>query len=270
MKTIIDGFKYDTETAVMVMSYMLNEYEKGELYRNRKYKFFCLHMLQREKKLEYEYKIIPLTKQQAMDLLIDYEQIDEYEKLFGEIPEAEGEDFIPEPEEDVTTAEKVYITAEIPEPAEPGEPEAVISSNVPDEDRNADAEKERKTKPLRRVQKKLLAACLNNDIKTVQACITCGAVPGAAHIRRAILYDGSDILRLFLTDPNLKISKKEIRLAILKRDIEMFKLILLKCPKLEEYALKVSKKYLIAEIVEYLKNDFNEDKIKQSVHKAEE
>lgn len=270
MKTIIDGFKYDTETAVMVMSYMLNEYEKGELYRNRKYKFFCLHMLQREKKLEYEYKIIPLTKQQAMDLLIDYEQIDEYEKLFGEIPEAEGEDFIPEPEEDVTTAEKVYITAEIPEPAEPGEPEAVISSNVPDEDRNADAEKERKTKPLRRVQKKLLAACLNNDIKTVQACITCGAVPGAAHIRRAILYDGSDILRLFLTDPNLKISKKEIRLAVLKRNIEMFEMLIEKCPELEEYALKVSKKYLIAEIVEYLKNDFNEDKIKQPVHKSGE
>ena len=40
MKVIIDGFKYDTETATLVMSYLLNESEKGELYRNRKYKFF--------------------------------------------------------------------------------------------------------------------------------------------------------------------------------------------------------------------------------------
>ena len=29
MKVIIDGFKYDTETATLVMSYLLNESEKG-------------------------------------------------------------------------------------------------------------------------------------------------------------------------------------------------------------------------------------------------
>ncbi|WP_124099916.1 hypothetical protein [Ruminococcus sp. Marseille-P6503] len=251
MKTIIDGFKYDTETAVLVMSYLLNKYEKGELYRNRKYKFFSLNMLQKEndseKELKYDYKIIPLTKQQAMELLINYEKIDEYEKLFGEIPEAEGEDFIPESEEDnVLTAENEYITAEIPEPAEIDKADKAVPAI------------EKRTRPLHRVQKKLLAACEDNDIKTGQACITCGAVPGAAHIRKAILYASKDILRLILADfPDLKISKKEIRLAVLKGDTEIFKLIIEKRPDLAQYALKISKKYLIVPIVEYLDQSVN-------------
>ncbi len=242
MKVIIDGFKYDTETATLVMSYLLNESEKGELYRNRKYKFFCLHMLQSKgEKLEYDYKIIPITKQKAMDLLVDYEKIDEYEELFGEIPEPEGEDYVPPvPEIETDVDSDDYIIVEIPEPISL---DCTENSNI--------SEQENRVRPMRRVQRKLLSACTDNDFKAVQACLVCGALPKQRHIRRAIVSGNPDIVNLLLEESDtLKIGRKEIRLAVFNGDPEILNLILARNSKLKRYALKQSKKYLVVSIVE--------------------
>lgn len=243
MKAIIDGFKYDTETAAMVFSYMLNEYEKGEMYRNYKYKFFCLHMLQREKeKLEYDYKIIPISKAQAMEMLVENDKIDEYEKLFGEIPEAEGEDYIP-PEEDDVVENNDYTEAEIPEPEETAE--------VLEEEGH-----ERKPQKIRRVQNKLMKACRSGDVETVKACLVCSGQVEQKHIREAIFGGNTDILRLLLDGAdNLNIDKKEIRLAVLKGEPEVFKLVFSKRPDLKNYALIIGRKYLIVPIVRLLEEE---------------
>lgn len=239
MKAIIDGFKYDTDTATHVFSYILNEFEKGEMYRNRKYKFFMLHMLQREsKKLEYEYKIIPITKAQAMDLLITYDKVEEYENLFGEIPEAEGEDY-----QDV-------INKNSSEKAEPNKTDEVIcqpEKSLPD---NTD----QKFSKIRSLQKKLSRACLQNDAAIIEACISCGAVVEVDHIHKAIVNQDISTVELLLNNFSGKLRNKDIQIAIIKGDMKIFQLVINTRLDYKKTALKIARKYLRTDIVEYLRS----------------
>lgn len=238
MKAIIDGFKYDTETATHVFSYMLNEFEKGEMYRNRKYKFFMLHMLQQDsEQLKYEYKIIPITKAQAMDMLITYNKVEEYEKLFGEIPEAEGEDY------------QEAITNKEPETSETSEIKEVIQSEEIKPDTS-----DHKVKKIWSLQKKLSKACRQNDTAAIQACIACGAVVEADHIHKAIVNQDISTVELLLNNFSGKLRNKDIQIAIIKGDMKIFQLVINTRLDYKKTALKIARKYLRTDIVQYLRS----------------
>lgn len=236
MKAIIEGFKYDTETSTLVTSYRLNERDKGELYRNRKYKFFALHSLfdGSQEDISFKYKIIPLTKDAAMQLLIDTGSIEQYEELFGEIPEAEGEDYIPEAESE---------TLSINESA----------GNKPDT--SSHEEINAVTHTTLRLQRKLTAAVKSNDLKLVKACLVCGAEVRNKHIRFAIVHQEPAMLTALL-EQNPPIRNKELDTAVLIGSIELVHILISNSPDLSSRALKTARKYVKSEVLEFVRDNY--------------
>ena len=108
MKRIIDGRKYDTETATFVASYdngrSVSDYQYvgHALYRKRTGEYF----LESEGGAMTRYAerdgdgwrggsvIEPLTYERARAWAEEHMSVDEYEAEFGEVPESDGEDVV--------------------------------------------------------------------------------------------------------------------------------------------------------------------------------
>lgn len=79
MKKIINGRKYDTETATLICKgeYTSNfGYEREELYKKKTGEFFL-----------YGREIIPLSDSDAMTFVEKNGTVEDYEKCFGEVEE---------------------------------------------------------------------------------------------------------------------------------------------------------------------------------------
>lgn len=87
MKVIINGRKYDTETARLLGKVMNENASIGcpvfdELYRKKTGEFF--RYLWRE---FYGSEIVPLTEQEAREWMEDHSSVELYEEIFGEVEE---------------------------------------------------------------------------------------------------------------------------------------------------------------------------------------
>lgn len=87
MKVIINGRKYDTETARLLGRIMNENASIGcpvfdELYRKKTGEFF--QYLWRE---FYGDEIVPLTEQEAREWTEEHSSVDLYEEIFGEVEE---------------------------------------------------------------------------------------------------------------------------------------------------------------------------------------
>jgi DNA-binding XRE family transcriptional regulator len=104
MRKIIDGKKYDTETATLVGSYSPNANRRDfrwvceELYRKRTGEYFLYGeggpMSKYSRQVEQNgwaegEKIIPLSQDEAMEWAEKNLEVDEYEAEFGEVEEDE-------------------------------------------------------------------------------------------------------------------------------------------------------------------------------------
>lgn len=102
MKKIIDGKKYDTETAkcvcVMTNGYYSNDfnYEREELYLKKTGEYFIYGEGGARSKYNQQCggnsycggsAITPVSKERAMEFVENYGSAEEYEELFGEVDE---------------------------------------------------------------------------------------------------------------------------------------------------------------------------------------
>lgn len=94
MKTIINGRKYDTAVSKKVFKLLISDSENFFIYQNKNLAFFKVERNVLPDSGEVIERILPMRKIQVQDLLISEGEIDIFEKIFGAVPEAEGEDFI--------------------------------------------------------------------------------------------------------------------------------------------------------------------------------
>ena len=109
MKRIINGRKYDTETATEVHEWSRNapsdfDYIEETLYRKRTGEYFIYGYggpMTRYAKREaygngycFGSSIIPVSYDEAREWAEEHMSADEYEAEFGEVPESDGEDVV--------------------------------------------------------------------------------------------------------------------------------------------------------------------------------
>ena len=109
MKRIIDGRKYDTETATEVHEWSDKapgefDYIEETLYRKRTGEYFLYgyggpmtRYAERERYgIGYIFgsTIIPMTYKEARDWAEGHMSVDDYEAEFGEVPESDGDDVV--------------------------------------------------------------------------------------------------------------------------------------------------------------------------------
>ena len=109
MKRIIDGRKYDTETATEVHEWSDKapgefDYIEETLYRKRTGEYFLYgyggpmtRYAERERYGSgyiFGSTIIPMTYKEARDWAEGHMSVDDYEAEFGEVPESDGDDVV--------------------------------------------------------------------------------------------------------------------------------------------------------------------------------
>lgn len=222
MQVIINDKKYDTSTAILLISHNLDDISILNLYQNSRKAFFS-HICTYENNEIIEEKIIPFTKEDAMTMLIKNNAIDKYEALFGEIPEAEGEDY--NPDEKQLILEKKTIEKEN---------QKFIPGIF------------------------LVFACLKNDFEKAAMLVFKGANVNALNsicIKKAILNENIPLINLLLENQSI-VSEYNYVQAILLGNLEILKLLLSK--KQEEISfenlIKISKKYKKTDVYNHLIN----------------
>lgn len=262
MKKIIDGYKYDTETSKSIISYQLNSKDKAELYRNGKFKFFCVHYIVNAKSGEIETELYPITKNTAMKILTDENAVDQFENLFGKLPEAEGEDYMlmkdameVDMDEEYNVTETgdmvIYIQKEqiinaavlSKEPEEINQVAEVTEVEPPEEVIEKIEVKTKKAKPSRAVQKKLTEACKENNLLLAKSSLTCGAVIKKKHLHQALLTRNADLIKLIIDSSETEPRTTDIDTAILTNNDEIVLYILAHFPTLRVRAVKTAVKY---------------------------
>ncbi len=229
MKAIIDGYKYDTDIATLICQVSSDKTNLESLYRNRKMKYFVV-LVERVNPVtgEYTERIIPITKVQAMQFLTKHKKVTEYEQQFGELPEAEGEDYIPDGAEFITDADL-------------------------EESQNEPVKKPARHRSSPKQTLKLNKAVSKNDVDGAVEAIMNGAAVRQKHLRVAVVNQNLDLVEL-LCDAGVRATFDDISTAILLEDMKMFKTLLPDDLKRSEYASlkKYATKYNKQMFVEYI------------------
>ncbi len=213
MICIIDGFKYDTTQSELITQVQLNKTDVCYLYRNRKLKYFCvITELVSIESMELKERCVPITKDDAKSFLADHNKVKEYEESFGEVPEAEGEDYI--------EAGSERISSESPE-------------NAPK------PQLKRRYSLINTIR--LSRAVKKNDSDAALSAISGGAKVKGKHLSGAVLRQNTDIVRLLL-DAGAKPLLADYDNAILLDDMPLFQT-LLSAHKLQRYEYGVLRRY---------------------------
>lgn len=213
MICIIDGFKYDTTQSDLITQVQLNKTDVCYLYRNRKLKYYCIITeLINIESMELKERCVPITKDDAKSFLADHNKVKEYEESFGEVPEAEGEDYIEE-----------------------------HSERLPSEKAEKRIEPQRKRRPNFINTIRLSRAVKKNDFDAALSAISGGAKVKAKHLSGAVLRQNTDIVKLLL-DAGTKPSLSDFDNAILLDDMPLFQT-LLSAHKLQRYEYGVLRRY---------------------------
>lgn len=193
MIEIINGYKYDTDKAIKISKFNLN----GEklivtLYVIKLNKFF-VHQIDVSNNGEVTEYIKPFTKNDAIEMISkDAEGIRKFEELFGEFPEAPGEDI---QTNDVTVSDEKSDTVIIDE-----KPHEEVQENITSEENgNQDKVKSEKQKtiPLFK-QIKLYKACEKGDYETAEHLISSGAVANQKAFHKALQSQEGKLIDLLL------------------------------------------------------------------------
>lgn len=229
MKAIIDGYKYDTDISTLICQVSSEKTNLESLYCNRKMKYFVV-LVERVSPVtgEYTERIIPITKVQAMQFLTKHKKVTEYEQQFGELPEAEGEDYIPDGAELITDADL-------------------------DGDNTVPVNKPAKRRSSPKQTLKLSRAVSKNDVDSAVEAIMNGAAVRQKHLRVAVVNQNLDLVEL-LCDAGVRATFDDISTAILLEDMKVFKAILPDELKRSEYAAirKYAAKYNKQMFVDYI------------------
>ena len=92
MKKIINGKKYDTETAAYICGYVFGTYNdlfynEENLYRKKNGEFFFYGYGGPGTSYKCEEIIEPFTESEAKNFIEKYGDVETYEELFGEVEE---------------------------------------------------------------------------------------------------------------------------------------------------------------------------------------
>lgn len=239
MVKIVDGFKYDTESADLICKVSLNKTDVCSLYRGRKLKYY-LHILEiKNASGEYEEKILPISKDDAMEFLGNHQKVHEYETLFGELPEAEGEDYVPNNAEILSDEKLSELTSTTVK-------QVCNNSIVP--------------KSSLRQNLKLRKAVKNNDTAEAEQAIIKGAKLKNKYLSQAIMAGNLELVTL-LTDFGIVASYTDLTNCILIEDTQMFKTILPSNLKRHEYVAikRFAEKYNKFSFAEILEKQINQN-----------
>lgn len=255
MQAIYEGRKYDTATSELLLSKPMPDNTVFNLYCNKKRAFF-IHMVETEKKsgeVSEEF-IKPYTKDEAMDCLAKNNAVSQYEKLFGEIPEAEGEDYISQ------TSVTIEIKTDV-KPPQSKEEKFSLSSVEPVQENVIKTRTETSKKSL--IQSFLLViACVNNDFSKAEEYLEKNADANlfkASGLKKAIANENLPLVSL-LIESGARLIQYHLMQAVLVGNTNLFKLVMdnFENPD-KEKLLNLAKQYKRIYIVDYLNQKMEEN-----------
>lgn len=251
MQAIFNDKKYDTATSELILSTLMPDKTKFNLYCNKKRAFF-IHLVETDKNSGeiIDEHIQPYSKADAMDCLAKNNAVEQYEKLFGEIPEAEGEDYI-----SPLSATIEIKTDDIPSLAKEkkshDKPVEQVQENV------VTARTETSKKSL--IQSFLLViACVNNDFSKAEKCLEKNADANlfkGSSLKKAIANENIPLVSL-LIESGAKLTEYHLIQAVLVGNTNLFKLVLNSSKNMDKgKLLKMAEQYKRMYIAEYLKEN---------------
>lgn len=248
MQAIFNGRKYDTATSELLLSTLMPDKTEFNLYCNKKCAFF-IHLVESDKKSGeiLDEHIQPYTKSDAMDCLAKNNSIEQYEKLFGEIPEAEGEDYM------LSVSATIEINTD-DTPPKTKEEKCQEKSVEPVQEKAIKKRTETSRKSL--IQSFLLViACMNNDFSKAEECLDKNADANlfkGSSLKKAIANENIPLVSL-LIESGAKLTEYHLMQAVLVGNTNLFKLVMNNFENPDkDKLLKMAEQYKRIYIIDYL------------------
>lgn len=231
-KAIIDGYKYDTESAKkLYISVLVYPQQNADIkktyviYQTKNFAYFFTETINNIKNNTYETRIVPTKKDDIKNFILNEEEYDRYEELFGTVPEACGEDYqSPEQIYDEKLADEInYSLNQCIVPNE----EVIPIPQIPNKDTEESLKSSVSFSFVESI--KLIWACGINNPVDVKSALENNANPNYKKtlcLEKAIANRNIKIIELLLkynADPLAK-NGKLIKLSFKTHDFEIIKL----------------------------------------------
>lgn len=226
MIELINGKKYDTDTAILICTHSLDSGKTVfNLYVNKYGKFFA-HIIQVDGNGEAAETLKPQSREQAIEIISrDEAGIRKFESIFGEFPE-EGKD---EHEAILDNAEKTVNN----EKSNQSSASQEMGHDVPKKKHISHAA------AGSAIRHKLRKACKKGDCEAVKAAMSSGAVPEQKDMNFALRSRSIPIISEIISS-GYEPTEKDICYAILLDNTEILKLIM---PTDSKIHMKAIQKY---------------------------